>query len=535
MAGEVEVARLIARLEGDASGYLESLRETERATKKWADAQEAALKEGRALTMSLRTPLEVYQAELRKAQDLLKQGAISTQTFERANARAAGQFQAATAGAAAGAGQLNQQLERAGRAAVASASALRSMEGALDSPAQAAGALGQALAAIPGPVAAIAGAAVGVGAAIFAWVTNTEKARQELERVRQGAENLFGQITQGGMDLQSAFTRARAEDFLAAFRQFREGGTVQQFIQRFTAIQSGAGATQTALAELNQVFLQGRSVIEHLRFDAAADRARVLTRDIRDQTAQVGLSANAAQRLQLVQQLAAEAGLTHAEAARRLAGQLAALALAQGQLSARQREQQALQTFRQTEQALTDEIGVLQHGADAWQLMQLRMQGVSEEQIKIIRLQQEHRNWMRSNQALAETFAAVAADAARLVKTPLEQFQDQLFYINQLWVIGALEVEEYERAVAAAVETLEKATPPPQQQTGAAALVAGSAEAISAINRWQRQQQGAESPEQRVERVLGRLEQLERQQLEENRRTTAAVNNIGLGTVTIPR
>lgn len=83
----------------DQAAYLESLAQQIDANKAAAEAQrewEATLERGKALTESLRTPLEVYQDTLADVNDLLNEGAISYETYSRAVEKAQKDLEAAT-------------------------------------------------------------------------------------------------------------------------------------------------------------------------------------------------------------------------------------------------------------------------------------------------------------------------------------------------------------------------------------------------------------------------------------------------------
>lgn len=83
----------------DQAAYLESLAQQIDANKAAAEAQrewEATLERGKALTESLRTPLEVYQDTLADVNELLDQGAISYETYSRAVEKAQKDLEAAT-------------------------------------------------------------------------------------------------------------------------------------------------------------------------------------------------------------------------------------------------------------------------------------------------------------------------------------------------------------------------------------------------------------------------------------------------------
>ncbi|MEM3120684.1 MAG: hypothetical protein QXZ57_07200, partial [Nitrososphaerota archaeon] len=84
---ETELERLVIRLVGDVSQYVESLREAKDATTSSVDGVikelESVQARAKQITDSLRTPLEVYQDNLIELEDLLKQGHITQETFDR--------------------------------------------------------------------------------------------------------------------------------------------------------------------------------------------------------------------------------------------------------------------------------------------------------------------------------------------------------------------------------------------------------------------------------------------------------------------
>lgn len=89
----------LSGIAADQAAYLESLAQQIDANKAAANAQkewEQTLERGKALTESLRTPLEVYQDTLADVNELLDQGAISYETYARAVEKAQKELDAAT-------------------------------------------------------------------------------------------------------------------------------------------------------------------------------------------------------------------------------------------------------------------------------------------------------------------------------------------------------------------------------------------------------------------------------------------------------
>lgn len=110
-AGAVELHKL--QLAGATAAQMNFARAVIQAREAF-DAQAAALSEGKALTEGLRTPLEAFDAELGRLNDLLQRGAIDWETYSRAVIKAQDAFNAADPkmqAAAANAARLNAMLE----------------------------------------------------------------------------------------------------------------------------------------------------------------------------------------------------------------------------------------------------------------------------------------------------------------------------------------------------------------------------------------------------------------------------------------
>jgi hypothetical protein len=522
-AAGVEVERLVVRLEGDIGDYVNSLGKAQAVTGEFARDQEAAFKEGRALALALRTPMEVYNAELRKAQDLLKQGAITTQTFERANARAAEQFQAATAGAAQGAGQMNQRLERAGRAAVASSSAIRGMQQAIEQPTQAAGALSQALAAIPGWMGAIAGAAVGVGAAIFAWATSLSEAERRAEEFQRTLEDIGRTATRTQDVTRQARLAGIREDLRLRHDELRAA------LRRGEAIEARGLDPRAFQAHLGRIAEEQRRIAqspqmralrEAFRTEEAQAQAEDLVEELQRVTATTGLTEGAARRWELAQRGASAAVLATAAALDRLrtilevAHDLHRQYVETGLTPVQVQLRRVRQALRETEEAyraaaaaaaaaqqrqqqavppglpriLRDMFGNLFGGAAA-------AEAEAEAYVNMV-LAWFHGLGAEADATrlqLQELFGLIADEARRVaeaVQTPSERFAEQAFWLDVLLATQAITAEQHAKAMKQLEdslpwyqlrETADEAQRLNEALAGTPAAAARSAEALSRI------------------------------------------------------
>jgi hypothetical protein len=123
-----------------------------------------------------------------------------------------------------------------------------------------------------------------------------------------------------------------------------------------------------------------------------------------------------------------------------------------------------------------------------------------------------------------EGFAQLADAAEKTVKeieSPLDKFQEKLASVRQQFSAGLLDENQFALATQKAVAELRDATGLGEVKLSGAA-VAGSAEAVSAINRFQA---GAAEP-RRVEELLKQAKEIQRQQLEEAKRTREAIERL---------
>ena len=264
---------------------------------------------------------------------------------------------------------------------------------------------------------------------------------------------------------QSALSLAILDSNEALIEQAQTFGMSQAEIERWRLVQQGA--TDDMLAFHDEM----QEVIAGYRLDEAVSSA---TRSLEEQVATFGMSSTEIQRWKLVQQGANDE-----------------------QLAAYDAQALQLKVLQDEEKARTEEL----------QRQQNAIRGMAA----------QFQQMMQAGQQMADSF-----------KSPLQTWQDGIANVQELFAMGAIDLDTYDRQIAKLTEDLLAVSEIklPQSPT---AVQAGSSAGISAVlaARRQAEQDRPTDPMERLRQVQEQQRQLQQRQLDEARRMRELLEGAG--------
>jgi hypothetical protein len=163
-----------------------------------------------------------------------------------------------------------------------------------------------------------------------------------------------------------------------------------------------------------------------------------------------------------------------------------------------------------------------------WRELETFARGVAEiETARLERRRIAHEEELREFDRIWAMHEEGAARVLEALESPLAKFREQIENINIWEEMGLLDSEEAARAMLKATEDFDKAMGGRKERQFAGVMEAGSAAAVSAINRFQFGN-GPESPEERVARLLEEAARRDAEALDVSRDIRRAIERIAV-------